>query len=115
MAYGNLVGPRDDASRIRKGLNSVRRHRSNQDRQSEVTARSEPCYTPGCAPALACVLEWYGGPYDPDDMDRLRCGFRVGRIAVRDSKNPDGPMLAIEPTAWQAFAGAIKAGQYDLI
>ena len=29
-------------------------------------------------------------------------------VAVRDSKNPDGPRLAFETRAWQTFAAKIK-------
>lgn len=33
----------------------------------------------------------------------------VGRtVAVRDSKNPQGPQLAISPAAWRAFARSIR-------
>lgn len=34
-------------------------------------------------------------------------------IAVRDSKNPDGPRLRFTPTAWVAFIADTKTGQYD--
>jgi hypothetical protein len=37
-----------------------------------------------------------------------------GTVAVRDSKNPDGPMLVISPAGWQAFTASIKADEYDL-
>jgi hypothetical protein len=29
-------------------------------------------------------------------------------VAVRDSKNPDGPKLAFTPAAWQAFTSSVK-------
>jgi hypothetical protein len=35
-------------------------------------------------------------------------------IAVRDSKDPDGPRLTLVPTAWQALTGHIKNGTHDL-
>jgi hypothetical protein len=35
-------------------------------------------------------------------------------IAVRDSKNPDGPKLAIPAPAWSSFTAAIKSGTHDL-
>jgi uncharacterized protein DUF397 len=35
-------------------------------------------------------------------------------VAVRDSKNPDGPMLVISAAGWQAFTASVKAGQHDL-
>lgn len=34
--------------------------------------------------------------------------------AVRDSKDPGGPVLAFTPNDWQAFTAAIKAGEFDL-
>jgi hypothetical protein len=36
-----------------------------------------------------------------------------GYAAVRDSKDPDGPRLVLEATAWQRFALKIKSGAYD--
>ncbi|TDB86035.1 DUF397 domain-containing protein [Actinomadura sp. KC216] len=35
-------------------------------------------------------------------------------IAVRDSKNPDGPSLAFGHAAWRAFADQVKASRFDL-
>lgn len=29
-------------------------------------------------------------------------------VAVRDSKNPDGPKLAVSPATWRAFTSVIK-------
>jgi hypothetical protein len=34
--------------------------------------------------------------------------------AIRDSKDPDGPVLAFMPDDWRAFTAAIKAGEFDL-
>jgi Domain of unknown function (DUF397) len=31
-------------------------------------------------------------------------------VAVRDSKNPDGPKLAVSPAAWRTFTDVIKLG-----
>ena len=35
-------------------------------------------------------------------------------VAVRDSKDPDGPKLVFDPAAWQAFAAKAKTGALDL-
>ncbi|WP_173097906.1 DUF397 domain-containing protein [Actinomadura verrucosospora] len=35
-------------------------------------------------------------------------------VAVRDSKDPDGPKLAFGASAWRAFAERIKADAHDL-
>jgi len=32
-----------------------------------------------------------------------------GAVLVRDSKNPDGPRLAFERQAWEAFAAKVKS------
>lgn len=37
-----------------------------------------------------------------------------GTIAVRDSKNPDGPKLAFARVEWRRFAAKVKAGTLDL-
>ncbi len=37
-----------------------------------------------------------------------------GIIAVRDSKDPDGPALVFTPAEWDAFAAGVRAGEFDL-
>jgi hypothetical protein len=37
-----------------------------------------------------------------------------GVVAVRDSKDPGGPVLAFGPDEWRAFTAAIKTDEYDL-
>lgn len=36
------------------------------------------------------------------------------QIAVRDSKNPDGPSLAFTTTVWTAFMEQTRRGLFDL-
>jgi hypothetical protein len=33
-------------------------------------------------------------------------------IAVRDSKDPDGPVLTLTPQAWRSFTGQLKSGEF---
>ncbi|MES9540759.1 DUF397 domain-containing protein [Actinomadura sp. NPDC000600] len=40
-------------------------------------------------------------------------GFRYA-IGIRDSKAPNGPVLAVSPKQWAAFIKAVKAGGHDL-
>jgi hypothetical protein len=35
-------------------------------------------------------------------------------VAVRDSKDPHGPVMALDPAGWRHFTAAVKAGQHDL-
>jgi hypothetical protein len=41
-------------------------------------------------------------------------GNRPGVVAVRDSKDAAGPVLAFTPDDWRAFTAAIKAGEFSL-
>lgn len=40
-------------------------------------------------------------------------GNLPGIIAVRDSKNPNGPALVFTPGEWRAFLGGVKLGEFD--
>lgn len=35
-------------------------------------------------------------------------------VGVRDSKNPDGPVLVFTPDEWSAFTAGVRAGEFDL-
>lgn len=35
-------------------------------------------------------------------------------VAIRDSKNPDGPKLTFSPDRWASFVAGVKAGEFDL-
>jgi hypothetical protein len=36
------------------------------------------------------------------------------RVAVRDSKDPDGAVLAVAPSGWASLLADVKAGSLDL-
>jgi hypothetical protein len=36
-----------------------------------------------------------------------------GRVAMRDSKDPAGPVLAFTHTAWRAFLGGVQTRDFD--
>jgi Domain of unknown function (DUF397) len=35
-------------------------------------------------------------------------------VAVRDSKDPQGPVMTFTPEQWQAFVSALRSGRLDL-
>jgi hypothetical protein len=35
-------------------------------------------------------------------------------VAVRDSKDPDGPVLTFAPDVWRAFVSFVQQGKLDL-
>jgi hypothetical protein len=37
-----------------------------------------------------------------------------GDIAIRDSKDRDGPVLRYTPREWRAFIAGVKDGEFDL-
>jgi len=39
---------------------------------------------------------------------------RTGYVLVRDSKQPDGPVLAFTPSEWKAFAAGVQDGEFSL-
>jgi len=36
-----------------------------------------------------------------------------GRVGVRDSKDPGGPVLRFTPGEWHAFLGGVRNGEFD--
>ena len=41
-------------------------------------------------------------------------GNLPGIVAVRDSKDPDGPKLVFSPDEWRAFTAGVRGGEFDL-
>jgi Domain of unknown function (DUF397) len=41
-------------------------------------------------------------------------GNLPGIVAVRDSKDPDGPKLVFSPDEWRAFTAGVRSGEFDL-
>jgi hypothetical protein len=43
----------------------------------------------------------------------VEVAFVEDRVAVRDSKDPDGPVLMFESHEWAAFLHGARAGEFD--
>jgi hypothetical protein len=41
-------------------------------------------------------------------------GNLPGAVAVRDSKDPDGPKLLLSRAVWRVFTAAVRHGEFDL-
>lgn len=52
--------------------------------------------------------EWRKSSYSAM-QDCVEVRLEDERVAVRDSKNPDGPQLHLERTEWQTFLKEINA------
>jgi hypothetical protein len=55
-------------------------------------------------------LEWRKSGHSIANGDCVEAASRLGEIAVRDSKDPDGPILQYSVSAWQAFVADLKRG-----
>lgn len=44
--------------------------------------------------------------------DRVEWAPGGGSVPVRDSKDPDGPILTFTPEGWTAFVTAVRSGEF---
>jgi hypothetical protein len=44
----------------------------------------------------------------------VEVAFVGDRVAVRDSKDRNGPVLLFTPTEWEAFLGGVRIREFDL-
>ncbi|MED7954205.1 MULTISPECIES: DUF397 domain-containing protein [unclassified Streptomyces] len=57
-------------------------------------------------------IQWRKSTYSNGQGDCIEIADGLtGLIPVRDSKDPDGPVLAFTPDAWRAFITAIHTGE----
>lgn len=60
--------------------------------------------------AITPPAQWRKSSYSGDTGNCIEIArIETGHIAVRDSKNPAGPMLIIDRTAWRSFLSSVRA------
>jgi hypothetical protein len=66
------------------------------------------------AARLTGAEEWFTSSYSNNQGGDCVEGARVpgGGMAVRDSKDPQGPALLFPAAAWSAFATAVRVGAF---
>jgi len=57
--------------------------------------------------------DWFKSSYSDNQGGACVEGARLtdGQMAVRDSKDPEGPALLFLPAAWAAFTTAVRNGE----
>jgi hypothetical protein len=64
---------------------------------------------------LSCI-EWRKASYSANGGGNCVEVGTAGRVvAVRDSKDPDGPTLAFTLAEWKAFVRCVQAGDFDRV
>jgi hypothetical protein len=58
-------------------------------------------------------LIWRKAQLSTNNGACVEVGSVVGKIVLRDSKDPNGPMLVYTPTEWDAFLDGAKKGEFD--
>jgi Domain of unknown function (DUF397) len=55
--------------------------------------------------------EWHKSSYSSQDGNCVEVARNLpGVVAVRDSKDPDGPALVVTREAWRSFVSVLKRG-----
>ncbi|MGW4529157.1 DUF397 domain-containing protein [Amycolatopsis sp. NPDC004378] len=65
--------------------------------------------------ALAHATNWHKASYSAKENGCVEVGSVPGLVGVRDTKlGAASPILAFDPTEWDAFLRGIKDGEFDL-
>ena len=63
---------------------------------------------------LACA-QWSKSSYSSANGACVEVAQNLpGIVAVRDSKNPDGPKLLVTPADWRRFVNSVRGGEFSL-
>lgn len=56
---------------------------------------------------------WRKSTFSNNTGECVEVAGRAGHHAVRDSKDPAGPVLTFTATDWSAFTAAVRTGEFD--
>ena len=59
-------------------------------------------------------LNWRKAKRSMSNGNCAEVALAAGTVAIRDSKDPHGPVLRYSPDSWRSFLYAARTGAYDL-
>ncbi|WP_433891607.1 DUF397 domain-containing protein [Streptomyces sp. CA-111067] len=69
------------------------------------------------APELANVADWFKSSYSDNGNNCVEVADLTrsvhAAVAVRDSKDPEGPALLLAPQAFAAFVADVRGGRFE--
>lgn len=79
--------------------------------QKEITM---PGITPGATPDITPGVIWVRSSLSFSNGNCVEVAdVGAGAVGVRDSKDPEGPVLRFTPGEWRAFIGGARNGEFD--
>jgi Domain of unknown function (DUF397) len=63
--------------------------------------------------AERAALSWFKAQASSYQGACVELAWASGNIAMRDSKDPDGPILVYNPTEFKAFIDGARNGEFD--
>lgn len=74
--------------------------------------RAQNCESNACVEVGVWRKSTRSGPWTDNCVEVT--GTPEDQILVRNSNDPDGPVVAFTPDEWNAFIDGVKAGEFDL-
>lgn len=72
-------------------------------------------YSNGQASCVEVKGVWRKSTYSTSNSNCVEVALgQPDAVAIRDSKNPDGPKLTVTSSTWSAFVTEVKHGEFSL-
>lgn len=60
-------------------------------------------------------LNWRRAKRSMNGGNCVEVASTIGIVAIRDSKDPRGPILRYTPDSWRSFLGEARTGNFDTL
>lgn len=77
----------------------------------KVAAMSEWRKSSYCESGACVEVAWRKSSYSSDTANCVEVAPVADAVLLRDSKDPDGPVLTFTPAAWGAFVAGVRSGE----